>query len=75
MPKRQLKGKVVSKSGTNTVSVQVERLVKHPIYKKYIRRHNKFAVHDETNSLKVGDEVEIVESPPISKTKRWRVAK
>jgi len=75
MPKRQLKGKVVSKSGIKTVAVQVERLVKHPMYKKYVRRHAKFIAHDESDSLKAGDEVTIVESPPISKHKKWRVEK
>ncbi|MDB4303621.1 30S ribosomal protein S17, partial [Desulfosarcina sp.] len=56
-----------------TAVVQVERLVKHPLYKKYIRRRNKFAAHDKDNSCNIGDKVLITESRPISKLKRWRV--
>jgi small subunit ribosomal protein S17 len=56
-----------------TAVVQVERLVKHPLYKKYIRRRNKFAAHDKDNSCNIGDRVMITESRPISKLKRWRV--
>jgi small subunit ribosomal protein S17 len=56
-----------------TAVVQVERLVKHPMYKKYIRRRNKFAAHDKDNSCNIGDRVMITESRPISKLKRWRV--
>lgn len=73
MPKRSLRGKVVGKSGLKTVMVQVERLVKHPIYKKYVRRHRKFMAHDESDAVKTGDEVTITECPPISKQKRWMV--
>jgi small subunit ribosomal protein S17 len=56
-----------------TAVVQVERLVKHPLYKKYIRRRNKFAAHDSDNQCNIGDKVLITESRPISKRKRWRV--
>ena len=73
MPKRTLRGKVVSKSGLKTVMVQVERLVKHPIYKKYIRRRSKLMAHDEGGAVKIGAEVTILECPPISKRKRWMV--
>ncbi len=72
--KRQVVGTVVSDKMDKTVVVQVERLVKHRLYKKYIRRRNKFAAHDETNSCKIGDRVLITESRPLSKTKRWRVS-
>jgi small subunit ribosomal protein S17 len=58
-----------------TVVVQVERLVKHPMYKKYIRRRNKFTAHDNDNACGIGDRVEITESRPLSKTKRWRVSR
>jgi small subunit ribosomal protein S17 len=58
-----------------TVIVIVERLVKHRLYKKYIRRRSKFAAHDENNTSKVGDKVLIIQSRPLSKTKRWRVSK
>jgi small subunit ribosomal protein S17 len=71
--KRQLIGTVVSDKMDKTAVVQVERLVKHPLYKKYIRRRNKFAAHDKENSCNIGDRVMITESRPISKLKRWRV--
>lgn len=71
--KRQLIGTVVSDKMDRTAVVQVERLVKHPLYKKYIRRRNKFAAHDIDNRCGIGDKVLITESRPISKLKRWRV--
>jgi small subunit ribosomal protein S17 len=71
--RRQLIGTVVSDKMDKTAVVQVERLVKHPLYKKYIRRRNKFAAHDKDNSCNIGDKVMITESRPISKLKRWRV--
>ena len=74
MPKRVLQGTVVSDKAAKTVTVKVERKVKHPIYNKIIRRSKKYAAHDETNNCKVGDVVRIIESAPISKTKRWTVA-
>ncbi|BBO85551.1 30S ribosomal protein S17 [Desulfosarcina ovata subsp. sediminis] len=72
--KRQLIGTVVSDKMDKTAVVQVERLVKHPLYKKYIRRRNKFAAHDKDNHCNIGDKVMITESRPISKQKRWRVS-
>jgi len=72
--KRQVVGTVVSDKMDKTVIVLVERLVKHGIYKKYIRRRAKFAAHDENNASRVGDKVLIIQSSPISKTKRWRVS-
>ena len=72
--KRQLVGTVVSDKMDKTVTVQVERLVKHQLYKKYIKRQNKFAAHDETNACKIGDKVLITESKPLSRIKRWRVS-
>ncbi|MDD3370199.1 MAG: 30S ribosomal protein S17 [Alphaproteobacteria bacterium] len=71
MPRRVLQGTVVSDKGDKTITVLVERRVMHPIYKKYIRRSKKYAAHDEANSKKVGDLVEIIECAPISKRKRW----
>ncbi len=71
--KRELVGTVVSNKMDRTIIVQVERLVKHPLYKKYIRRRNRFAAHDKDNLCNSGDKVLITESRPISKTKRWRV--
>ena len=56
-----------------TIVVRVERLTRHPLYKKIIRRFKKFKAHDEKNSAKAGDTVKIVESRPLSKDKRWRL--
>lgn len=67
-------GTVVSDGMDKTVIVLVERLVKHKFYKKYIRRRSKFAAHDEKNASRVGDKVLIIQSRPLSKTKRWRVS-
>lgn len=72
--KRQLTGVVVSDKMDKTVTVQVERLVKHRLYKKYIRRRAKFTAHDAQNECGIGDKVLITESRPLSKTKRWRVS-
>jgi small subunit ribosomal protein S17 len=66
-------GTVVAKKMKKTVKVEVERQVRHPLYKKIVRRRKTFLVHDETESCKVGDTVRIIETRPISKTKRWRV--
>lgn len=73
MPKRILQGIVVSDKGDKTVIVNVERRIKHPLYKKTIRRSKKFAAHDEANAYKAGDVVRIVECRPMSKTKTWEV--
>jgi small subunit ribosomal protein S17 len=72
--KRQLVGMVVSSKMDKTVVVQAERLVKHQLYKKYIRKRTKFAAHDENNSCRDGDKVLITECRPLSKLKRWRVS-
>jgi small subunit ribosomal protein S17 len=71
--KRQLVGTVISDKMDSTVVVQVERLVKHRLYKKYIRRRLRLAAHDAQNDCGIGDTVRIIESRPISKTKKWRV--
>ncbi|MCI0431809.1 MAG: 30S ribosomal protein S17 [Rhodospirillales bacterium] len=73
MPRRVLKGTVVSDACDKTVIVRVERRVMHPIYKKYITRSKKYTAHDEVNRFKVGDVIEIRECRPISKRKRWEV--
>ena len=67
-------GVVISDKMDKTVVVQVDRLVKHSTYKKYVRRRAKYTVHDETNACKIGDRVVIRETRPLSKTKRWRVS-
>ncbi|MGB7295535.1 MAG: 30S ribosomal protein S17 [Candidatus Aminicenantales bacterium] len=66
-------GVVVAKKMKKTVTVQVERQIRHPLYKKIIRRRKKFLAHDEYGKCKVGDVVRIIETRPISKRKRWRV--
>lgn len=73
MPRRILQGVVVSDKAAKTVVVRVDRREAHPIYKKTIMRSKKYSAHDEENRFKVGDAVKIVESRPISKTKRWAV--
>jgi|DeeseametaMP1786_FD_contig_91_116891_length_5430_multi_4_in_0_out_0_5 small subunit ribosomal protein S17 len=73
MPRRILEGNVVSDKMDKTVTVLVERRYKHPVYKKYVKQTDKFAAHDETNNVKVGDRVRIEECSPISKRKSWRV--
>ncbi|MBY0354332.1 MAG: 30S ribosomal protein S17 [Rickettsiales bacterium] len=73
MPKRILTGTVVSDKGQKTVIVNVERRIKHPLYKKTIRRSKKYAAHDENNVFKTGDVVRIVECRPMSKSKTWEV--
>lgn len=73
--KRQQLGTVVSDKMDKTVVVVVERVIKHKLYKKYVRTHKKFKAHDEENACKIGDIVVITESRPLSKTKRWRVSK
>jgi small subunit ribosomal protein S17 len=73
MPKRILQGVVVSNKAEKTVTVRVERRYTHPIYKKTVRSSKKYAAHDEKNTAKIGDVVKIIESRPISKTKKWAV--
>lgn len=65
-------GKVVSDRMEKTIVVSIERLVKHPVYGRYVRRREKFKVHDETNQCHIGDTVRFMETRPISKDKRWR---
>jgi small subunit ribosomal protein S17 len=72
---RTLVGRVVSNKMQKTVTVLVERRVKHPLYGKYIVKSNKYHAHDETNALNEGDIVEIAESRPLSKTKTWAVTR
>ena len=70
---RKIIGRVVSNKMDKTVSVAIERLIKHPVYGKYIRRTSKVLVHDENNSCNEGDRVAISECRPISKHKSWKV--
>lgn len=73
MPKRILTGTVVSDKTDKTVTVLVERKVKHPLYGKIIRRSKKYHAHDEDNAYGIGEKVRIEETKPISKTKTWKV--
>ncbi len=66
-------GTVIGKKMKKTVKVEVERQIRHPLYKKIVRRKATFLVHDEAEKCKVGDVVRIIETRPISRTKRWRV--
>jgi small subunit ribosomal protein S17 len=66
-------GVVIGNKMKKTVTVMVERQVRHPLYKKILKRRKKFLVHDEYEKCKVGDLVKIVETRPLSKRKRWRV--
>jgi small subunit ribosomal protein S17 len=72
---RSVTGRVVSDKMDKTVTVLVERSVKHPLYGKVMRRSNKFHAHDETNECREGDLVVIEEGRPLSRTKTWRVSK
>ena len=69
------KGIVISKSGEKSVIVQGERRELHPVYGKVVRKFKKYHAHDEENTAKVGDAVTIVETRPLSATKRWRIVK
>jgi small subunit ribosomal protein S17 len=73
--KRTLVGKVVSDKRAKTVTVLVERRVKHPIYDKIVIKSSKYHAHDESGEYKMGDVIEIAESRPISKTKSWVVTR
>ena len=65
-------GTVVSDKMQKTVVVQIERLVRHPVYKRYVRRRKRFKVHDEENQCRTGDVISFMETRPLSKDKRWR---
>ncbi len=75
MPKKLYVGKVISNKMDKTVVVAVSRTVRHPLYGKTIRKITKFKAHDPENRCKIGDMVEIIESRPISKEKKWQVIK
>ncbi|MFU2209182.1 30S ribosomal protein S17 [Desulfovibrio sp. JY] len=73
--RRVLTGVVVSDKADKTITVMVETLVKHPLFKKYIRRRKKFMAHDPQNDCGVGDMVSIIEHRPLSARKRWHLVK
>ena len=71
--KRTIRGVVVSNKMDKTIVIRAERLVKHPLFHKYTRKHVKYMAHDEKNECKLGDTVIIMESRPLSRLKRWRM--
>ena len=73
MSKKILEGIVVSDKGNKSITVIVERKYQHPVLNKVVKARKKYHVHDETNSLKQGDKVKIIETRPISKTKKFKV--
>ncbi len=73
--KRKAVGVVINDKMDKTIVVNTQRLVRHPRYGKYVRKHTRFYVHDEENAAKIGDTVEIMEARPISKTKGWRLVR
>ena len=73
MPRRVMRGTVVGDKADKTIIVRVDRRVMHPLYKKVVRRSKRYAAHDDGNTHKVGDIVQIRECAPISKRKRWIV--
>ncbi len=73
MPKKILDGTVVSDKGNKSITVSVERKYQHPVLQKVIKSKKNYHVHDENNKYKTGDKVSIIESKPISKTKRFKV--
>ena len=72
---RTLTGEVTSDKMDKTITVLVERKVKHPLYKKYVRRSSKLHAHDESNECKIGDKVSIEQCRPMAKSKSWRLHK
>lgn len=75
MPKHRLQGIVISNKTKKTVVVEVEKVKKHPLYKRTYKIHKKYHAHDEREECKIGDKVIIEECRPISKTKKWKVIK
>ena len=71
--RKTLLGEVVSDRMPKTITVRVERRVRHPIYERVIKRSKKYHAHDERNQCQIGDVVRIVETRPLSRTKRWRL--
>lgn len=71
--KRTIKGVVISDKMDKTIVIKAERLVKHPVFHKYVRKHVKYKAHDEKNECRSGDTVVIIEARPMSKDKRWRM--
>ena len=73
MTKRILTGKIISSKNQNTIVISVERKFRHPVLKKVLKRSKKYHAHYDSGDFKVGDQIKIIESKPISKLKKWRV--
>ena len=71
--RKEIQGKVVSDKRDKTITIIVERRIKHPLYGKVMKKSKKFQAHDENNEAGVGDIVRVMETRPLSKTKRWRL--
>jgi len=71
--RKVLSGEVVSDRMDKTITVRVERRIRHAIYERVVRRSKKYHAHDENNQCRIGDQVRIIETRPLSKTKRWRL--
>lgn len=71
--KREIQGEVIKKSGDKTYSILVERKMMHPRYRKFVKKHKKYLIHDEANSLAIGDLVTAIECRPLSKSKSFRL--
>ena len=74
-PRKSQVGRVASAKMDKTITVVVERLVRHPMYEKYVKRRSRLHAHDENNEAGVGDVVEVMATRPLSKTKRWRLVR
>lgn len=71
--RKQLVGVVTSNKMEKSITITVERRIKHPIYGKFVKKSNKFMAHDEKNECNIGDVVRVMETRPLSKSKRWRL--
>jgi small subunit ribosomal protein S17 len=71
--RKEIQGKVVSDKRDKTITILVEKKIKHPLYGKVMKSSKKFQAHDENNECKMGDIVKVMETRPLSKTKRWRL--
>jgi small subunit ribosomal protein S17 len=73
--RKEIVGRVTSNKMDKSIVIAVERKVKHPIYKKFLKKTSKFMAHDEKNEANIGDMVEVMETRPLSKNKKWRLVK
>ncbi len=73
--RKTLRGEVVSNKMDKTLTIRIERLVKHPTYEKFVSKRTKIYAHDEKNEGNIGDVVEVMETRPLSKKKRWRLVR